>query len=199
MKKFWIYSLALFIAACNNTNPKTDENSPGETPEPLNSHLPVADFILEDIKQVDSFAGGILLKSISNGKKDSAFIPNEAFHKLANEFLLPELDSTIFSNQFSETSLMDETSEMLNFIYTADSNQSNLRKVIVYVSPSLSIDKIIRVYMETETQKGDTTVSHKLTWKMRQYIIIAENKRSGAYNSVVIRKAIWDPQHFADQ
>lgn len=192
--------MALIIAACNNTNPKTETKNAGETPEPSKSHLPVAEFILEDIKQVDSFAGGIVLKTISGGKKDSAFIPNEAFHKLANEFLLPELDSTIFSNQFSEASFMDETTEMLNFIYTADSDQTNLRKVIVYVSPSLSTDKITRIYMETETLKGDTTVSHKLTWKMRQYLIIAENKRSGGgYNSILIRKAIWDPQHFADQ
>ena len=198
MKKFWIYSLALFIVACNNTNPKTETNEPGKSPEPVKSHLPVAAFIQEDIKKVDSFAGGILLKTINGSKEDSAFISNEAFHKLADEFLLPDLDSTAFSMHFTEASLMDETTEMLNFIYTADSNQSNLRKVIVYVSPSLSIDNISRVYMETETLKGDTTVSHKLTWKMRQYLIIAENKRSGAYNSVVIRKAIWDPQHFAD-
>jgi hypothetical protein len=131
---------------------------------------------------------------------DSAFIQQEEFKRLADQFFSPELDSAIFQTQFSETSLMDETTQMLNFMYSSTNNNTALRKVIVYVSPSHSTDKVARIYMEKESTKGDTTISQKLTWKMRQYLIIAEITQTPAgYSSTRIRKAIWDPQQFADQ
>src|SRR5687767_7311129 len=76
--------------------------------------LPVADFIRNDISKVDSFSGGILKKATINGKKDSAYIQLPAFHQLASQFLVPELDSTSFRTHFKEHSLMDETTQMLN-------------------------------------------------------------------------------------
>ncbi len=183
--------------ACKNDSvKKVDADSISEQEK---SYLPITDFIKEDIKQVDSFAGGILLKTIEGKRQDSAFIQPEAFKTLANEFLLPDLDSAIFCNQFTETSLMDETTQMLNFIYMADTTTTSLRKVIVYVSPSKSYDKVSRIYMEKETRKGDTTISHKMNWKIKQYLVIAAIKQApGGYTSTRIQKAIWDPQHYAD-
>lgn len=180
------------MVACKNSSVKP-------VTEQAKSYLPVTDFIREDIKKIDSFGGGILLKTTGTLKNDSAFIQPQQFKLLVSEFFLPELDSAIFYNQFTETSLMDETTQMLNFIYTADSNKTALRKVIVYVSPSLTTDKVHRIYMEKENRIGDTIVSQKLTWKMRQYLIIAEIKETpNGFSSTRIRKAIWDPQHYAD-
>ncbi len=193
MKNLWIiFLMAGSIVACKNSSVKP-------IPEQAKSYLPVTDFIREDIKKIDSFGGGILLKTSSPVKNDSAFIQPRQFQLLVSEFFLPELDSAIFYNQFTETSLMDETTQMLNFIYTADSNKTALRKVIVYVSPSLTTDKVHRIYMEKENRIGDTIVSQKLTWKMRQYLIIAEIKETrNGFNSTRILKAIWNPQHYAD-
>ena len=193
MKNLWIiFFIAGSIGACKNSSVKP-------VPEQAISYLPVTDFIQEDIKKIDSFGGGILLKTSGTLKNDSAFIQPQQFKLLVSEFFLPELDSAIFYSQFSETSLMDETTQMLNFIYTADSNKTALRKVIVYVSPSLTTDKVHRIYMEKENRIGDTVVSQKLTWKMRQYLIIAEIKETpNGFNSTLIRKAIWDPQQYAD-
>lgn len=183
--------------ACKNDSvKKADADSISEQEK---SYLPITDFIKEDIKQVDSFAGGILLKTTGGNKHDSLFIQPEVFKSLANEFLLPDLDSSIFYTRFTETSLMDETTQMLNFIYIADSTTTSLRKVIVYVSPSKSYDKVSRIYMEKETRKGDTTISHKMTWKIKQYLVIAAIKQApGGYTSTRIQKAIWDPQHYVD-
>lgn len=198
MKHPWIFLLFIgSIAACKNspTGPVEKDTTATDT----KSYLPVNDFIREDIKQVDSFAGGILLKTTGTVKKDSAFIQPGEFKELTREFFSPELDSAIFYNQFSETSLMDESTKMLNFIYTSNSTATEIRKVIVYVSPSLSTDKVSRIYMEKELSRGDTAISRKLTWKMKQYLVIAEMKQTaGGYNSTRIRKAIWDPQLYAD-
>lgn len=193
MKYLWIILfMAGSIVACKNSSGKP-------VPEQAKSYLPVTDFIQEDIKKIDSFGGGILLKTSGTLKQDSAFIQPQEFKLLVSDFFMPELDSAIFYSQFTETSLMDETTQMLNFIYTADSSKTALRKVIVYVSPSLTTDNVHRIYMEKENRIGDTIVSQKLTWKMRQYLIIAELKETpNGFNSTLIRKAIWDPQHYAD-
>ena len=185
--------VALSLTACTNSTKKVE-------PEIVPTHLPVIDFIKEDIKQVDSFAGGILLRTEGYPKNDSAFIRPEDFKKLAGEFFLPELDSSVFNTQFSETSLMDETTQMLNFIYLAKNSSTTLRKVIVYVSPSLSTDKVSRIYMEKEYKNADATISLKLTWKLRHYLIITEiAQTSGGKSTTRTRKAIWDPQQFSDK
>jgi hypothetical protein len=163
------------------------------------TYLPVADFIRSDIKRVDSFAGGILQKRIIDNRKDSLFIQPADFHRFAANFLGPELDSASFKNNFTEESLMDETTEMLNFIYTSKNPALSVRKVIVYVNPSLSVDQVSRIYMEKEfAGGGDTLVQQKLTWKMREscyQLTVRLPKEGGSITSV--EKMIWDPQHFA--
>ena len=186
------------IVSCKN-KPTPSKGAGENQADTTSSYMPINDFISEDIKQIDSFAGGILLKTSGTVKKDSAFIQPEKFKQLAAMFSSPELDSTIFNNQFSETSLMDESTNMLNFIYTAKNDQSQIRKAIVYVSPGVSTDKVNRIYLEKELKSGDTIISQKLTWKLRQYLIIAEIRQTtGGYESTSIRKAIWDAQLYAD-
>jgi hypothetical protein len=161
--------------------------------------LPVADLIRNDISKVDSFSGGILKKVTIKGKKDSSYIQLPAFHQLANQFLVPELDSASFRMHFKEHSLMDETTQMLNFIYTQSQPGWPLQKVMVYLKPSLSDDKVNRVYMEREFTSGDTVIQQKLTWKMQEYfyiISIRQPKNGPAVTSM--EKVIWDPQFFAE-
>jgi hypothetical protein len=163
------------------------------------AYLPVADFIKNDIIKVDSFAGGILKKGNIEGRKDSAFIKPAEFHQLANQFLLTELDSASFHDHFTEHSLMDETTQMLNFIYTAKAPESSLRNVMVYLQPSTQTDKVNRIYMERAFNSGDTTIEQKLTWKLQEYfyiITIRQPKNGPAVTSM--EKVIWDPQFFAD-
>jgi hypothetical protein len=160
--------------------------------------MPVADFIREDIAKVDSFAGGILNRRNINGKKDSVFIQPVEFHRIANQFFLPELDSASFIKQFIENSLMDETSQMLNFIYTAKNADHPLQKVIVYIKPSLSTDKVTRVYMEKNFNSGDTLIQQRFTWKMQEYFYILTIRQPKAGPAVTsMDKVIWDPEFFA--
>ncbi len=163
------------------------------------TYLPIADFIKSDIVKVDSFAGGILKKVNTDGKKDSAYIQLAQFHQLANQFLLTELDSSSFQEHFTEHSLMDETTQMLNFIYTAKEPAGSLRSVMVYLQPSLSTDQVKRVYMERSFSSGDTAIDQKLTWKMMEYfyvVTIRQPKNGPAVTTM--EKVIWDPQYFAD-
>jgi hypothetical protein len=202
MKKYWIVLLFSWsIIACKNKNQsKPPESGTVPNENESKSYLPIASFINEDIRNVDAFAAGILLRTKNGQKTDSLFIKPEEFKNLAREFLTSDLDSAIFSNEFSEESIADQATQTINFIYTSANDKTILRKAIVYVTTSQSTDKVSRIYMEKENKSGDTTIKQKLTWKIKQYFIITEIRQtSQGFNSVITRKATWDPQLYADQ
>lgn len=209
MKNCWI---ALVILACmaacksgttdNKNNADTTGNQPGKDSgdaRPKN-YLPIADFLKGEIKKVDSFSAGIMLKTIINQKKDSAFINIDQFNKLMPFFIVPELDSTYFSQHFTESTLLDPETETMSFIYTATDETSPLRKAFVYVVQGYANNKVSRIYLERESASGDTSISHKLTWKMNEFCQIIESKKtSNGYNAVMVKKAIWEPTAFASE
>ena len=203
MKNYWILLLIICsIVACKNNNhssvPAESEAVPNS--KESKSYLPIASFIIEDIKKVDSFSSGILLKTQAGQKTDSVFIQPADFKKIAGEFLVSDFDSAVFNKEFTEESLADQATQTLNFMYTSVNNKTILRKAIVYVTPSQTTDKVTRIYMEKENQSGDTTIKQKLTWKIKQYFIITEIRQtSQGFNSVRTQKVTWDPQLFVDQ
>jgi hypothetical protein len=195
-----VFLLLLGIVSC-----KEGTKTPAATPQDVNtdslaSHLPVIEFLQNDIRQVDSFASGILKKTTAPRKKDSAYISPEAFHRLADQFLLSELDSNFFRKNFKETSLMDESSGLINFIYTATTPETSLRQVIVYIQPSsVEDDKIDRIYMETEMNRNDTIIEKKYNWKMGKYFYVLTMKQPRNGTPVTtMEKVIWDPRYFAE-
>ena len=186
------------LTSCKNTNNKTVEVENTDTTS--GSFMPVPDFLKEDLRKVDSFSGGIVLKTLRDDKKDSVFISMDDFKERSKAFLLEDLDSATFNREFTETSIMDETTSLLNFIYMAKpGSPTTVRKVVVYIAPSLATDKINRIYIEREFSRGDTVVSQKMTWKLRQYWMLAEEGSvPGKVNYMSVQKAIWDPTKFGE-
>jgi hypothetical protein len=202
MKRIYLLLPALFLLAiaCKQ-KPKQPTDTDPLTQDSLgtSSFLPIADFIKDDIVKVNSFAGGILRKVISNGKKDSAYIQLPAFQQLANQFLIPELDSASFHSHFTEHSLMDETTQLVNFIYTGNQPDWPLQKVMVYLKPSTEYDKVNRIYMERTFASGDTAIQQKFTWKTQEYFYIITIRQPKSGPTVTsMEKVIWDPQQFAE-
>lgn len=191
----------MFLWALPACHPTTDtSDSPGDPASGTNAtHLPVEDFIKADIKKVETEAGGILMKTIRGAKKDSVYINLDSFKKEAAAFLPEELDSARFQENFTETSLMDETSGLLHFIYTPKLADQGLKKIVVYVSPSLGMDKVNRLYFEREVLQNAILIRQKLTWKIGHYFIIAESRsHSEATPQVMVKKVIWDPAYFEE-
>lgn len=193
-----------FLFSCDNkpavsgtSDTKADSATVADTPS---AYLPVSDFLREDLRRIDSFATGILRRGVINGKKDSAFVKLPELHKAAEQFFPPTLDSAYFRQNFSETSFLDQTTEQLNFIYTALDSTSSLRQVVVYVKPNVSSNSIDRIYMEMVAREGEAIVEKKLTWKMQKYFYVLTIKQSQSGPPVTtMKKLIWDPQHFGDE
>jgi hypothetical protein len=164
------------------------------------SYLPVKALLKGEVRNVEFYASGILRKATIKGRKDSAFIQLPQFQRIAEQFMLKELDSAFFRDHFEETSFMDQTTKMLNFIYTAKDSASALQKVVVYVQPSETTNAMDRLYFETVYNQGDTLIEKRLTWKIRKYFYILTVKQPKSGNPVTtMEKLIWDPQHFGDE
>lgn len=196
-----IFLMTMLVISCKErSKPAPANNSQTAVADSTVSYLPVQELLQADLQQIDSFAAGILKKTMRDGiRKDSVFIDNATLHQAANHFFLPELDSARFRQLFTESSLMDESTKLLNFIYTSNDQQLSLRKVVVYVAPSLSVDKANRIYLEKEFRQGDTLVRQKLTWKLQQYFYILTVKEPPTGSgTAIMEKYIWDPMLFAD-
>jgi hypothetical protein len=88
----------------------------------------------------------------------------------------------------------------MNFIYNAKTDSQALRKVIVYISPGMSGDKVDRIYMEKKYSQGDTTVDQKLSWRMKHYFYILTMLQPKTGKPVTkVDKVIWEPQDFTNE
>jgi hypothetical protein len=184
--------------ASENAGPIVDSSA--EKIDSSSSYMPVAAFVQEDIRHVDSFYAGILKKTTRDGKKDSGYIQNADFHSFAQLFLDKALDSSNFRQTFTETPLFDTTTKEMDFIYNAKTDSQTLRKVIVYVKPSVYGDKVDRIYMEKKFSKGDTAVDQKLNWRMKHYFYILTMLQPKAGKPVMkVEKVIWEPQDFKNE
>lgn len=187
------------LTACHPATLKNTTPADEATPAPA-SHLPVVDFLREDIRKVETYAGGLLLKTTRGTDKDSVFINLDRFKKEAAAFLVDALDSSRFQEEFTEMSLMDETSGLLHFIYTPKNPENRLKKIVVYVSPSLTTDKVNRIYMEVEEAREAMRLIRKMTWKMGHYFLIAERRElADSPEQLTLKKVIWDPAYFEEE
>lgn len=193
------FGISLAILSCKEKPAKAPAETPAaNTPDSPITYLPVTDLIREDIRKVDSFAAGILHKK-EGAKKDSGYIDQAAFRKLAQQFLSPELEAGNFEKGFSQESLMDKTTELINFIYPAKDTNSSIRKVVVYIKPSLHVDKVNRIYIEKDLKEGNDFVQQKLTWVIEKYFYILTIRHPEKGEPVTtVEKVIWDPQSYAD-
>jgi hypothetical protein len=175
----------------------TDTAAKANTTE---SYLPIRAFLQAEVRNVESYAAGILRKATVKGRKDSAFIQLPQFQRIAEQFMLKELDSAWFRDHFEETSFMDQTTQMFNFIYTPKDSASQLQKAVIYLQPGEAGAKADRLYFETAFSQGDTLIEKKLNWKMRKYFYILTVKQPKSGNAITsMEKLIWDPQLFGDE
>ncbi|WP_276480421.1 hypothetical protein [Paraflavitalea pollutisoli] len=204
MKFIPVFLILLIIVACKDqpAHPANEPETIGVDSSKLaadtgGTFLPIQDLIREDIRHVDSFAGGILRKSTINGKMDSAFIKPKAFHQAAAAFLIPELEADTFRHSFTESSFMDESVDQIQFIYTPKNAAQSLRNVVAYITRTPNGDQISRFYYERSYRAGDTAIDQKFTWKTHQYCYIITVKQPATGPAItLVDKYIWDPEQF---
>ena len=177
----------LIMIACNGpAKKKSDETS---------NYFPVNDFILSEIKLIDSLPVGIMKKQTSGNQTDSGYIQLPEFHTLSKAFINPELEKGKFEENYSETSFGDETTGFFTFTYEPKNNKVNVTRLDVLAKQGAASDKLHSIYMEKRYVNKDTSITEKLYWKSNISFSIYKEKRAGTDTSAKVEKleVIWDP------
>jgi hypothetical protein len=188
---FIIIALSSMVHACNDN--KQNTGRPEEKQEEKKNFFPVADYLKSEIAYVDSMPFRIVKYNIQNDKTDSLFIDTKEFDRLAREFLLNELNDSLFEKNFLENSFLDQTTQLLTFTYSAQNGNSGLKRVDVLATQNPGFDKVKSIYMEENINKKDTSVIRKMYWRARksfQIITIMQPENRPAISQQL--KVVWD-------
>ena len=188
--KLSIGALVLFLfCACAGEIKKEEKKN-----EAVSEFFPVQDYLMNEIKTVDSLPVGIMKKVIINNRTDSAFIERAEFKLLANEFVGPDLEKTVLGKNYTENSFMDETTGYLSFTYEARNQEAPIRRIDVLAKPGATSARVNSIYMEKAYLLQDTVVNERLYWKANtSFRIIKEKKYKNKVPVVEQLLVIWDP------
>jgi hypothetical protein len=198
MKKFVaFFSAAILFFACNNSpsSPTPDITKARVDSLESRNFFPVGDFILGEIKTIDSFQFP-LTKTIIVNKKDNIFsLTTAELQKLANEFLQPDISHPDIKQFYKETSVADQSTASVNLMYNTTNPALEIQRLDVTIKPDPVLsDKVNSIYIEKFSKNGDTGIVKKLIWKAGKNFQIVTEKRLGT--KVFPRetlKVVWDP------
>jgi len=170
----------------------TTETTTTSMPDTLaKKHFPVQDFLLSEIRFVDSLPIGIMKYVTRNGKADSGYIKANEFHLLAREFISPELEEDHFSKTFKETSFFDRSIESSTFTYSPVQEGTEIKRIDVLAKESNGYTRINSIYIEKEISEQGTRRIKKLYWKAgKSFQIISPGDTNGKNESVI--KVVWN-------
>ncbi|HKP31897.1 MAG TPA: hypothetical protein VJT83_04200 [Chitinophagaceae bacterium] len=189
--RYFPFVLVLIMIACNGPSKKGSDGQTG-------NYFPVNDFILSEIKLLDSLPVGIMKKQTIGDQKDSGYIQLPEFRALSRAFINPELEQGKFEENYKETSFGDEATGFFTFTYEPKNDQVNVTRLDVLVKQGAASDKLHSIYMEKRYLSNDTSVTEKLYWKSNTSFSIYKEKRAGSDSAAKNEKieVIWDPASY---
>jgi hypothetical protein len=198
--RFLICIGVMFVAAgsCHRKEPPAqaqaqtqDASHPLDTAQ--KNFFPIADYIRTEISSVDSMPIAILKYNIENGRTDSAFVSSPVFHQMAQEFIMPDLDSAYFEKNYLQKTFMDESSGLLTFTYSPLNNAQPLRRADVLINTEAN-NQVKSIYLEKTFSSGDTVIIKKLLWRAKKSFLIITSLQPPQKSAIVRQvKAVWDP------
>ena len=174
MKKLFkeIYlAFFFFLCACHGKETNQDQivNNTGEN----QSFFPVTEFLLGQLKEIDSLPVTPLKIIIDNDERDSIWLKKNDIRTFAIPFLSPVIDSISMQNFFEEKSFMDQTINAITLSYDPIKKLPDSMKLNhwdVYIDPQKNT--VQRIYMVKEEIINGTTVTTQLTWKVNKWCSI---------------------------
>jgi hypothetical protein len=175
-----LYFILIFLLfACNNNDKETGKITPVASAEDAQSYFPVTEFLLGQLKEIDSLPV-TPLKIITNGnKKDSIWMKKKDIRPFAAAFLHPVIDSSSMQKYFGEKSFMDQTINAVTLSYDPKielPDSIKLNHFDVYIDPEKN--KVQRIYMVKEEVKNDETETTQFTWKVNEWCSIRTIKQA---------------------
>lgn len=167
--------------------------NPPDTVASAQPYFPVASFLQSEIRYVDSLPVGIMKYHARGRKTDSAYIQLGEFHKIAAEFITPELNDSVFKNHFIESSFLDRSNNNATFFYKAKDPESVVQRIDVITAKGDVYDEVKSIYMEKRVKTGETIINKRLFWKpKRSFQIITISPDASLEGKTDLVKVVWD-------
>jgi hypothetical protein len=163
--------IVLLFSTCKGKNAKPLQTV--DQPEEPQTFFPVTDFLLGQLRELDSIPITPLKIIIEDGKRDSVWMSKKEMRKFAAPFLNPVIDSSKMNNIFSEKSFMDQTINAVTLTYDPRNgipDSIKLNHFDVYIDPQQN--KVERIYLVKEEIKNEETITTQLTWEVGKWCSI---------------------------
>lgn len=156
--------ILVIVQACSSNPEEAPLELTNTSSDSLSPYFPVKDFLLSEIRYVDSLPVGILQYKTHNGRKDTSYITLDSFHLAAREFLSESLDMPEFRKSYKETSFFDQSTGSNTFMYQSRNDSHALRRIDVLSKAGATYDEVTSIFMEKISSLGDTLELRKMTW-----------------------------------
>jgi hypothetical protein len=174
MQKFFgviFLALLFFLYGCHNKEIKQKQiiNNNDEA----QFFFPVTEFLLGQIKEIDSLPVTPLKIIINNNERDSIWLKRNDVRIFAKPFLSPVIDSNAMQNFFAEKSFMDQTINAVTLSYDPIKKLPDSIKLNhwdVYIDPQKNT--VQRIYMVKEENIDGKTRTTQLTWEVNKWCSI---------------------------
>ncbi len=163
--------IILLFTACKGKNTKPLQIV--DQPEERQTFFPVTDFLLGQLRELDTIPITPLKIIIADDKKDSVWVSKKEMRKFAAPFLDPVIDSVNMNNLFSEKSFMDQTINAITLTYDPRDripDSIKLSHFDVYIDPQQN--KVERIYLVKEEIQNEETITTQLTWEVGKWCSI---------------------------
>lgn len=188
-------SVVILLVGCNNTNTPTPSTKAIDSSTVAKVHFPVLDFLLSEIRYVDSLPVGIMKYTTENGVTDSNYIKPEEFHRLAQQFVSPALKKETFEKEFSESSFFDNTTQYASMVYSTNNRKLEVKRVdVLSKAEDVVYNKVQSIYIEKHSEKDDTSIIDKLYWKAGQNFQVTTELQTPKSETITKQiKVVWNP------
>lgn len=192
MLKTFLFSaiITIVIISCEQKKTNQFQKEPDTT---ANSFFPLTQYILGQIKELDSLPIIPLKVTTINRKADSVWIKREEIRSFIQPFITPVIDSLTLHNYFSEKSFLDQTINAFTFSYDPIKplpDSIELRRWDIYVDPQSN--KVERIYIVKQTNTTPMKTI-QLTWKSGYFCKITTITDNGnSDQEVKEQELIWN-------
>ncbi|HSQ45156.1 MAG TPA: hypothetical protein VLM16_09180 [Ginsengibacter sp.] len=165
-KLFTVIILAslFYLSACHTK--ETKQEAVINNNEEPQFFFPVTEFILGQLREIDSLPVTPLEITTDNDIRDSVWLKRADVRTFAKPFLSPVIDSNTMQSYFVEKSFLDQTINAITLSYDPVKKLPDSIKLNhwdVYIDPQKNT--VQRIYMVKEENTNGTTITTHLTWK----------------------------------
>ena len=180
----------VIIAGCDQKKVTQQEQ---KTTENKNNFFPVTQYLLGQLKELDSLPVTPLKITSINSKTDSVWLKKSEIRSFVQPFLNPVIDSISWSKYFIEKSFLDQTINAFTFSYDPIKqlpDSIELKRWDIYVDPGTGKVKRLYIVKQLNTPPQQTI---QLTWKQGYFCKITTiTEKPGASPQIKEEQLIWN-------